>query len=93
MAPTSSSYSAGNWTSPPFPTCVQPCSEVRRTAPVGWSSDFSGVTFCDSQGLSALIGLNKELKGTGCQLVLTNLGDFMVRLLDITGLHAAFTID
>jgi len=54
--------------------------------------DFSGVTFCDSQGLSALIGLNKATAGAGSELVLTNLGEFMVRLLDITGLRAAFTI-
>ena len=55
--------------------------------------DFSRVTFCDSQGLSALISLNKETVAAGGQLVLVNLGEFMTRLLDITGLRAAFVIE
>ena len=55
--------------------------------------DFSGVTFCDSQGLSALISLNKRAVAADGQLVLVNLGEFMARLLDITGLRAAFVIE
>ena len=52
--------------------------------------DFAGVTFCDSQGLSALIGLNKDVRAAGARLIFINVGDFMSRLLDITGLRAAF---
>jgi len=69
---------------------------VKRGAAGGASRvvlDFAGVTFCDSQGLSALISLNKELSGMGGQLVLTNLGEFMQRLLDMTGLRAAFAVE
>ncbi len=55
--------------------------------------DFAGVTFCDSQGLSTLISLNRQVTAAGGQLVLTNIGDFMGRLLEITGLRAAFEVE
>jgi anti-sigma B factor antagonist len=55
--------------------------------------DFAGVTFCDSQGLSTLISINREVAGAGSRLVLTNVGDFMSRLLEITGLRAAFELE
>jgi len=55
--------------------------------------DFAGVTFCDSQGLSALISLNRDVSAGGSHLVLANVGDFMGRLLEITGLRAAFTVE
>ncbi|HEX6873039.1 MAG TPA: STAS domain-containing protein [Micromonosporaceae bacterium] len=55
--------------------------------------DFAGVSFCDSQGLSTLISLNRETTALGSRLVLANVGDFMTRLLEITGLNAAFDVD
>jgi anti-anti-sigma factor len=55
--------------------------------------DFAGVTFCDSQGLSTLISLNRDITAAGGTLVLANVGDFMGRLLEITGLRAAFTVE
>lgn len=55
--------------------------------------DFAGVTFCDSQGLSTLISLNREVSAAGSRLVLANVGEFMGRLLEITGLGAAFEVD
>ena len=55
--------------------------------------DFGGVTFCDSQGLSTLIALNKAVDAADGTLVLTNVGDFLQRLLEITGLRAAFAIE
>jgi anti-anti-sigma factor len=54
--------------------------------------DFGGVTFCDSQGLAALITLNRDVTAVGSRLVFVNVGDFMGRLLDITGLRAAFDV-
>jgi anti-anti-sigma factor len=51
--------------------------------------DFGGVTFCDSQGLSTLILLSRTSHATGSRLVLVHLGEFLVRLLDITGLKEA----
>ncbi len=53
------------------------------TSPKRVVLDFAGVTFCDSQGLSALIGLNKDVRAAGSRLVFVNIGDFMGRLLDI----------
>jgi len=55
--------------------------------------DFAGVTFCDSQGLSTLISLNRQIAAVGSQLVLANIGDFMGRLLEITGLRAVFEVE
>jgi anti-anti-sigma factor len=55
--------------------------------------DFAGVTFCDSQGLSTLISLHREVGAAGRRLVLRNVGDFMARLLDITGLRTAFDVE
>ena len=63
------------------------------TSPKRVVLDFAGVTFCDSQGLSALIGLNKDVRAAGSRLVFVNIGDFMGRLLDITGLRAAFEVE
>ena len=54
--------------------------------------DFAGVTFCDSQGLCALIALNRDVKAAGSRLIFINVGEFMGRLLDITGLRAAFEV-
>ena len=55
--------------------------------------DVGAVTFCDSQGLSVLIGLNRDAQAVSTRLVLSHVGDFLARLLDITGLHAAFERD
>ena len=64
-----------------------------RTPPERVVLDFARVTFCDSQGLSTLISLNRDITGAGSTLVLSNVGDFMGRLLEITGLRAAFTVE
>jgi len=55
--------------------------------------DFAGVTFCDSRGLSTLLLLNKAATAAGSSLVLVNVGDYLQRLLDITGLRAALTVE
>jgi anti-sigma B factor antagonist len=60
------------------------------TRPARLVLDFAGVTFCDSQGLSALISMSKDVRAVGGRLTFINVGDFMSRLLDITGLRAAF---
>ena len=54
--------------------------------------DFAGVTFCDSQGLATLIAINKEAQAAGSRLLIINVGAFMDRLLDVTGLRAAFEV-
>jgi anti-anti-sigma factor len=60
--------------------------------PVRLVLDFTEVTFCDSRGLSVLIGLSRQARQAGAQLVVANPGEFMVELLDLTGLRAIFEI-
>jgi anti-sigma B factor antagonist len=54
--------------------------------------DMGGVTFCDSQGLGTLIVLSRRATLAQSCLVLTNVGDFLIRVLDITGLRPALMI-
>ena len=54
--------------------------------------DMAGVTFCDSQGLGTLVVLSRKAQHAGSVLALTNVGDFLLRVLDITGLRSALMI-
>lgn len=54
--------------------------------------DLGGVTFCDSQGLGTLIVLSRKASHAQSLLLLTNVNDFLLRVLDITGLRSALTI-
>ncbi|MGA8116183.1 MAG: STAS domain-containing protein [Actinocatenispora sp.] len=54
--------------------------------------DMGEVTFCDSQGLGTLVVLNRTATRARSSLVLTNVGAFLDRLLEVTGLRNAFTI-
>jgi anti-anti-sigma factor len=54
--------------------------------------DLAGVTFCDSQGLGTLVVLSRKATTKQSVLVLTNVGDFLLRVLDITGLRSALMI-
>lgn len=54
--------------------------------------DLGGVTFCDSQGLGTLVALSNKARMVQSVLVLTNVGEFMLRVLDITGLRPALLI-
>ncbi len=54
--------------------------------------DMAGVTFCDSQGLGTLVVLSRKAGLVQSCLVLTNVGDFLLRVLDITGLRPALMI-
>jgi anti-sigma B factor antagonist len=54
--------------------------------------DMMGVTFCDSQGLGTLVVLSRKATMAQSCLVLTNVGDFLLRVLDITGLRPALMI-
>jgi len=61
-------------------------------APPRMVLDLSGVTFCDSQGLGTLVVLSRKATMAQSYLVLTNVGDFLLRVLDITGLRGALAI-
>ncbi|HEX6969043.1 MAG TPA: STAS domain-containing protein [Micromonosporaceae bacterium] len=54
--------------------------------------DLGGVTFCDSQGLGTLIVLSRKASHAQSLLLLTNVNEFLLRVLDITGLRSALTI-
>jgi anti-anti-sigma factor len=54
--------------------------------------DLYGVTFCDSQGLGALVSLSRKARMVHSVLVLERVGGFLLRVLDITGLRQALTI-
>ena len=54
--------------------------------------DLTDVTFCDSQGLGTLVVLSRKATMAQSCLVLTNVGDFLMRVLDITGLRGALMI-
>jgi anti-anti-sigma factor len=54
--------------------------------------DLQDVTFCDSQGLGTLVVLSRKATMAQSCLVLVNVGDFLIRVLDITGLRGALMI-
>ena len=54
--------------------------------------DMAGITFCDSQGLGTLVVLSRKAQHARTVLALTNVGDFLMRVLDITGLRSALMI-
>lgn len=54
--------------------------------------DLAGVTFCDSQGLGTLVVLSRKASHAQSLLMLTNVGEFLLRVLDITGLRSALMI-
>ncbi|MEU4622373.1 STAS domain-containing protein [Actinoplanes sp. NPDC023801] len=55
--------------------------------------DMGGVTFCDSQGLGTLVVLSRKAQHAQMVLALANVGDFLMRVLDITGLRSALMIN
>jgi anti-anti-sigma factor len=67
-------------------------SAVLAEAPPRVVLDMAGVTFCDSQGLGTLVVLSRKATMAQSCLVLTNVGDFLLRVLDITGLRPALMI-
>ena len=54
--------------------------------------DMAGVTFCDSQGLGTLVVLSRKAQHARSVLALANVGDFLLRVLDITGQRSALMI-
>ncbi|MEE6261137.1 STAS domain-containing protein [Plantactinospora sonchi] len=66
--------------------------EVLNDAPSRIVLDLAEVTFCDSQGLGTLVVLSRKASHAQSLLMLTNVGDFLLRVLDITGLRSALMI-
>jgi anti-sigma B factor antagonist len=66
--------------------------EVLSDPPARIILDMAGVTFCDSQGLGTLVVLSRKAQHARSLLALANVGDFLLRVLDITGLRSALMI-
>ena len=66
--------------------------DLLNPAPPRVVLDLAGVTFCDSQGLGTLVVLSRKAALAQSVLVLINVGDFLMRVLDITGLRGALMI-
>ena len=66
--------------------------EALTEAPPRIVLDLGGVTFCDSQGLGTLVVLSRKASHARSLLILTNVGEFLIRVLDITGLRSALMI-
>ncbi|WP_127500187.1 STAS domain-containing protein [Actinoplanes solisilvae] len=66
--------------------------EVLAEPPPRIVLDMAGVTFCDSQGLGTLVVLSRKAQHARSVLALSNVGDFLLRVLDITGLRSALMI-
>lgn len=66
--------------------------DLLTDAPARIVLDLGGVTFCDSQGLGTLVVLSRRATFAHSVLVLTNVGDFLIRVLNITGLRPALMI-
>ncbi|MFY1673821.1 STAS domain-containing protein [Plantactinospora sp. WMMB334] len=66
--------------------------EVLTDAPPRIVLDLADVTFCDSQGLGTLVVLSRKASHAQSLLLLTNVGEFLLRVLDITGLRSALMI-
>jgi anti-anti-sigma factor len=60
--------------------------------PVRVVLDMRGVTFCDSRGLGTLVILARAAARSRAVLVLANLGDFLKRLLTVSGIGDHFVI-
>jgi anti-sigma B factor antagonist len=54
--------------------------------------DMTGVTFLDSSGLGALLGIRREVQAAGGTLALTDLQPPIRKILAITRLESAFEI-
>jgi anti-sigma B factor antagonist len=66
--------------------------EVLNDQPQRIVLDMGGVTFCDSQGLGTLVVLSRKASHAQSLLLLVNVGDFLMRVLDITGLRSALLV-
>lgn len=55
--------------------------------------DVSGLTFVDSAGLRVLVRHSERLRSDGASLHLLDATDALRRLIELTGLDAAFVLD
>jgi len=66
--------------------------DLLNEAPARIVLDMGGITFCDSQGLGTLVVLTRKASHARSVLLLANVGDFLLRVLAVTGLRSALMI-
>ena len=66
--------------------------DVLADPPARMVREMAGVTFCESQGRGTLVVLSRKAQHARSMLALANVGDFLMRVLDITGLRSALMI-
>jgi anti-sigma B factor antagonist len=54
--------------------------------------DLGGVTFCDAQGLGALVRIANDVQAAGGEFTLTRIPPAIARLLRLTGLDRRFPV-
>jgi anti-sigma B factor antagonist len=60
--------------------------------PVRVVLDMTGVEFCDSTGMNVLLGALRQARGRGGELELAAPRPAIVKILQVTGLDAVFTV-
>jgi anti-anti-sigma factor len=65
---------------------------IRRSGRTRVLLDLGGVTFCDAQGLSALVRIANAAEAAGGKLTLTRIPPSMARLLRLTELDLRFPV-
>jgi anti-anti-sigma factor len=56
------------------------------------SIDLSGLDFCDSSGISALLSARQHVLAAGADMVLVSVPANTLRIMTMVGLHRVFTI-
>ncbi|PDP88672.1 anti-anti-sigma factor [Glycomyces fuscus] len=56
------------------------------------SIDLSGLDFCDSSGISALLAARQHVLAAGADMVLVSVPANTLRIMTMVGLHQVFTI-
>lgn len=74
------------------PRLTAAVNEILADPPPRVVLDMADVTFCDSQGLGTLVVLSRKATTARSVLVLTNVADYLLRVLDITGLRSALML-
>lgn len=75
------------------PALVDPITRLDASAPSTIVLDFERVTFVDSTGLSALILADRTARASGRRLVLRGVAPRVLRVLQVTQLERALTIE
>ncbi|KUH40381.1 MULTISPECIES: STAS domain-containing protein [Streptomyces] len=74
------------------PRLTEALDGVPSSATRGLVIDLSGLTYCDSTGITVLVTTYHRAGAVGCPLVLSGLGDDLTRVFHTIGLDQVFTL-